>query len=322
MSRGDANILRSAITFASILVALTLLRPSESIADSPETQPTSQPSSQPASIGGSDVAHWSGMPIWGDKVAREHGYELPLPLAVSGSMFSETANFNVPSVSIGRGAGMLNIDPLVRVSNVRISETAWTVRPDCWVLPFLNLYAIGGNVGGDGKVTVRPAAIPGLRSRGPKYDLKLDYDGPTVGFGGTLAAGFKPFEDRSTIVFGLADLNFTRTYLDFKNVVSSLPGVDVMVFSPRLGVRERIIEKSPLGEVHLALWGGCMYQHVQEVMAGRVADLLDFRVNVEAVNPWNTLVGGRIEIGRNTVLTVEGGFGDRKSLMVELAIRF
>jgi len=262
------------------------------------------------------------MPIWGEKLAREHGYDLPLPLGVSGTMFTERANFNVPSVSIGRGAGMLNIDPLVRVSNVRINETAWTVRPEVWVLPFLNLYAVGGYVSGTGDVDLRLGSLPGLRSRGPKYDLKLEYDGPTVGFGGTLAAGFKPFKGRSTIVFGLADLNFTRTYLDFKNVVSSLPGVDVIVFSPRLGVRERILEKSPLGDVYLALWGGCMYQHVQEAMNGSVAGLLDFRANVEAVNPWNTLVGGRIEIGRNTVFTVEGGFGDRKSLMLELAIRF
>jgi hypothetical protein len=260
------------------------------------------------------------MPILGE-VAREHGYELPLPLGVSGTMFSETANFNVPNVSIGRGGGLLSIDPLVRVSNVKINETAWTARPDCWVLPFLNLYGIVGHVSGDADIKLRPGFFP-FRSRGPNYDLKLDYEGPTVGFGGTLAAGFKPIEGRSTILFGLADLNFTKTLLDFHNVVSSLPGVDVMVFSPRLGVRERIVEKSPLGEMHLALWGGCMYQRVQEVMAGTVADLIDFRADVKAVNPWNTLVGGRLEIGRNAVFTVEGGFGDRKSLMVELSIRF
>lgn len=233
-------------------------------------------------------------------------------------MFSETANFNVSDISIGPG---LKIDPLVHVSNAKISETAWTARPDFWVLPFLDLYGILGHVSGHGDIELRPGFFP-FRSHGPNYDLKLDYEGPTVGFGGTLAAGFKPIEGRSTILFGLADLNFTRTYLDFHNVVSYLPGVDVMVFSPRLGVRERIVEKSPLGEMYLSFWGGCMYQRVQEVMTGSVAGLVDFRADVDAVNPWNTLVGGRLEIGKNTVFTIESGFGDRKSLMLELMIRF
>lgn len=318
MSTGDARIIHSVVTITYLSLALAGLPSGEAIAQSAAEQPTSQP----ALITGEELAHWSRMPIWGEKEAHKHGYELPLPLGVSGTMFSETANFNVPNLSIGRGSAMLNIDPLVRVSNVKINETAWTVRPDVWVLPFLDLYAIGGYVNGTGDVELRPGALPIMRSHGPNYDLKLQYEGPTVGFGGTLAAGFKPFKNRSTIVFGLADLNFTKTFLDFKNVVSSLPGVDVMVFSPRLGIRERIIEKSPLGDVHLSLWGGCMYQHVQEAMTGTAAGLVDFRVNVEAVKPWNTLVGGRLEIGRNTVLSVEGGFGDRKSLLLELGIRF
>ncbi len=318
MSQGDARIIRSVVTFVLLSFTLPGL-----VSGAATTQPVAEQStSQPALISGEDVAHWSRMPLWGEKEARKYGYELPPPLGVSGTLFSETANFNVPNLSIGRDGAMLNINSLVRVSNVKINETAWTVRPDVWVLPFLNLYGIAGNVSGKGDVELRPGALPVLRSHGPNFDLKLQYDGPTVGFGGTLAAGFKPFENRSTIVFGLADLNFTRTYLDFKNVVSTLPGVDVMVFSPRLGVRERIAEKTPLGEVHVAVWGGCMYQHVQETMAGTAAGLIDFRVNVEAVNPWNTIVGGRIEIGRHAVFTVEGGFGDRKSLMLELGIRF
>jgi hypothetical protein len=247
-------------------------------------------------------------------MAREHGFDLPLPLGVSGTTFTETANFNVSNISLGPGLGL---EPIIRVSNVKIRETAWTARPDVWVLPFLDLYGIVGNVSGHADVELRPGFLPG-----PKVDLKLDYEGPTVGFGGTMAAGFKPIEGRSTTVFGLADLNFTKTFLDFHDVVSYLPGVDVMVFSPRLGVRERIVENSPLGDMYLALWGGCMYQRVQESMDGNVLGLVDFHADVKAVNPWNTLVGGRLEIGNHAVLTVEGGFGDRKSLMVELSIRF
>ncbi len=270
------------------------------------------------------MAHWSGMPIWGAKEAREHGFELPPPLGVSANIFSESANFRVPKLTIGgHGGGLLDIDNLVRVTHVKVEETAWTSRLDSWVLPFLDLYAIGGYVNGRGDVDLRPGMFPILRSHGPKYDLKLEYQGPTVGLGGTLAAGFRPVKERPTIVFGLADLNFTRTFLDFKHVVTSLPGVDVMVFSTRLGVRERILTNPALGDLHVSLWGGCMYQGVQEIMAGSVQNVgLNFRANVEAVNPWNTLIGGRLEIGKHAVLTIEAGLGDRKSLMLEAAFRF
>lgn len=318
MSRGDARISRSVAAF--VFMSLPLGGPwfAASLAQSPASQPTTQPEF----VSGQEMAHWSGMPIWGAKEARELGYELPLPIGVAGTMFSETANFNVSHVSIGHGGGLLSIDPLVRINNVRISETAWTVRPDVWVLPFLDLYGIAGYVNGHGNVDLRPGGLPAAIARFPKYDLHLQFEGPTVGVGGTLAGGFKPFGDRSTIVFGLTDLNFTRTFLDFRNVVSTLDSVDVMVFSSRLGVRERIVEKSPLGEIYVSVWGGGMYQRVQDVMSGSVAGLIDFSADVDAVNPWNTLIGGRVEIGRNTVLTVEGGLGDRRSLMVELGIRF
>lgn len=316
---GDAGINQLLIAFASLLCLPDEPRSDEAVAQSASEQSTPRPEL----VAGNEAAHWSGLPIWGGKEAREHGFELPLPLGFSANVFSETANFHVPKVTLGgRGGGLLDIGSLVRVSNVKIEETASTVRADSWVLPFLDLYVVGGYVEGNAEITLRPG-LPILRTRGPKYDLKLNFEGPTVGLGGTLAGGFKPVEDRPTILFGLTDLNFTKTFLDFNRVVTSMDDVDVMVFSTRLGVRERILEDSPFGDVHAAVWGGAMYQGVQEVMAGRLGILdLNFRANVEAVSPWNTIVGGRLEIGNNVAATIEVGLGDRRSVMLEVAIRF
>lgn len=294
-------------------------RPDEDPAQSFSKTPTSQPDL----VAGNEVTHWSGLPIWGGKEAHEHGFEYPLPLGLSANVFSETANFKVPKVTIGGpGGGLLNIDNLVHVSNVKVEETACTVRADSWIFPFLDLYAIGGYVDGNADIKLRPG-MPILREHGPSYDLKLNFDGPTVGLGGTLAGGFKPFKDRSTIIFGLTDLNFTRTFLDFDHVVKSLDPVDVMVLSTRLGVRERIMKDSSFGEVHASVWGGAMYQDVQTDMDGQLGILdLNFRSNVHAVNPWNAIVGGRLEMGEHAAATVEVGIGDRKSLMLEIGFRF
>jgi hypothetical protein len=102
-----------------------------------------------------------------------------------------------------------------------------------------------------------------------------------------------------------------------------LDPVDVLVLSTRLGVRQRLLENTPLGDLNMSLWGGAMYQHVQEEMSGRLDFLHSrFRANVEAEEPWNAILGGRLEIGRNAIVTIEAGLGDRKSVMVEFALRF
>lgn len=284
------------------------------------TQPSGEcATSQPALAPTPDARHWTGLPIWEEK-ARERGYELPLPLGLAANAFAARHNFDVPTVTIGgSGGGLLNIGGLAHIENAEITETAWTTRFDTWVFPFLDVYAIAGYVDGRADIELRPAALPISPAR---LDLNLNFEGPTVGLGGTLAAGFKPIVDRPTIVFGLADLNFTRTFLDFDQVVESLDPVDVVVFSSRLGVRERLLKESALGEVYGSVWGGAMYQGVQEVMTGRLGILdLNFRADVHAVNPWSTIVGGRLELGKHTELTIEAGIGDRRSLMLELAIR-
>jgi len=299
-----------------VFLTLGWLMSGEAIAESAGSQPTFELELVP----GKEVSHWSGLPVWGEKEARERGFELPPPLGVSGNVYSAKHNFDIPETKLGGPRGpLLDVGSLVRVTNVKIAETAWTSRFDAWVLPFLNLYAIAGYVDGTADIGVRPAMLP----IGPKLDIHLEYEGPTVGLGGTLAAGFNPIKDRPTIVFGLADLNFTQTFLDFKRLVASLDAVDVVVFSMRLGVRERILQNSSLGDVYVSLWGGAMYQGVQEIMTGRLEILdLDYRAKVEAVNPWNTIVGGRLEIGENIYLTVEVGIGDRESLMLEASFRF
>lgn len=270
------------------------------------------------------MAHWSGLPLWGQKEACEHGFDLPLPLGLSGNVYSGKQDFGIRQLKLGgSGPGLVDVGDLIHVTNVKTEQIARTARLDAWVLPFLSLYAIAGDVDGQADITVRPAMLPILRSRGPKLNIKLEYEGPTLGLGGTLAGGFRPIQDRPTIVFGLADLNFTKTMLDFKNLVSSLNTVDVMVFSMRLGVREPILRNLPIGDVHVSLWGGGMYQGVQENMAGGLGVLdLNFLAKVKAFNPWNTIVGGRLEIGKNIVFTLEVGMGDRQSMMLETTFRF
>jgi hypothetical protein len=285
---------------------------------------TDESTAEPELVPGEEVVHWSRLPLWGAKEAHEHGFELPLPLGISTTYYMEKQDVRVPEVKLGwGGAELLDIGGLVQVTDVQTEQEVWSTRFDSWVLPFLNLFAVAGYVDGQADLELGPGPIPFLAKRGPKLDIELEYEGPTVGLGGTLAAGFKPIKDRPTIVFGQAGLVFTKTFLDFDQVVKSLDTVDVTILSMRLGVRERILQHPSLGDLHLSLWGGAMYQDIQEVMTGRLGILdLDFRAEVDEVNPWNTMIGGRLEIGKNFDVMVEVGCGDRESLMLGATFRF
>ena len=317
---GDAGISRSLLVFLSMLLAL-----GQPVFGAAATQPAGRKAtSQPVLVDGKEVTHWSGLPLWGAKEARDLGFDLPFPLGVSGNVYSAKENFYLPKVGLGgANGGLLDLGGLSQITKVKVNETAWTTRLDSWVLPFLDVYAIGGLVKGEADVEFGPLMFPVVGQRGPKFDLNLDFEGPTMGLGSTLAAGFKPFKGRPTLLFSMADFNVTRTYVDFKRVVTSLDPVDVAVLSLRLGGRERIARNAKLGDVYLALWGGAMYQGVQEIMSGRLGHYdLNFRANTKSVEPWNNIIGGRLEIGKNFNLTFELGLGDRQSAMLELTYRF
>jgi hypothetical protein len=280
--------------------------------------------SQPEPVAGKEVAHWSRLPIWGKEEARKYGFDLPVPVGLSGSFYTEKQDFRMPELKLGAAGGRLvNVGSLVQVTRIKTEQNAETVRADAWVLPFLNLYAIAGYVNGHADIAAQPALLTMLHAPVPKINLKLDYEGPTLGFGSTLAGGFKPIKGRPTIVFGLADLNITETLLDFKRLVTSLDPVTVVVLNLRFGVRERILHISSIGDLYVSLWGGAMYEGVQETMTGRLGILdLGFRGDVHAVNPWNAIVGGRVEIGKYFDLGIDVGCGERKSLMLSAGFRF
>jgi hypothetical protein len=200
--------------------------------------------------------------------------------------------------------------------DVKTKQSVWNARFDAWILPLLNVYGILGYTDGRAEVALGPLGVP-------VYNLDLRYEGPTFGGGCTLAGGFRPFENRPTILFGQVDLNHTKTYLSFDKLSITMDaGIDTTVVSIRFGVREKMATESS-GYLHLSLWGGAMWQDLQSVLPGRIEALgLDFKVEPVARDAWNLIIGGRLEIGKNFDLMVEVGLGGRQSLLLAMAFRF
>jgi len=72
-----------------------------------------------------------------------------------------------------------------------------------------------------------------------------------------------------------------------------------------------------------AVWAGAMHQTIQQEVAGSVANTdLQFVVLQSPTQPWNTLLGGLLEFGKDGYILLEGGFGARKSILASAIYRF
>ena len=64
-------------------------------------------------------------------------------------------------------------------------------------------------------------------------------------------------------------------------------------------------------------------RRIQQVAAGSVANTdLQFVVVQSPVQPWNTLLGGLFEFGKDGYVLLEGGVGERKSILASAVYRF
>jgi hypothetical protein len=152
--------------------------------------------------------------------------------------------------------------------------------------------------------------------------LQLDaaFNGPTWGVGFTAQGGAKVSEWRDLTAFGVVDLNRTKTKLSFEN--ESLIAQTKPVADGLLG------QSGPAWRWSDRTWArrcgqGAMHQKIQQEVAGSVADTdLQFIVIQSPQKPWNTLLGGLLEFGKDWVVLAEGGLGARKSILAAAVYRF
>ena len=84
------------------------------------------------------------LPILGAK-ATKAGYNLPYSAGVSAQYFWQQSDLIIDNLNVGFNNGpMYNVDEIIRFKTARATASATTVRPDVWLFPFLNIYAILG----------------------------------------------------------------------------------------------------------------------------------------------------------------------------------
>jgi hypothetical protein len=263
--------------------------------------------------------HWSGLPIWGVE-AEARGYQIPYPFGIGITAYSARQPVSIQDLQLGRNGPPVSVKNFLQINTVDTSQQNVAAKFDVLVFPFLDVYAIGGYTTGTtkGLILVPGGSILGIIEP-RELQLNASFSGPTYGGGATLQGGGKVSDWHDLIAIGVVDWNRTQTRLTFENetlVADTKPLTNV--FSARVGLHGTVGDSSGA-----AAWVGAMHQSIQEEVAGGVANTdLQFTIIQSAAKPWNALLGGLFEFGKDGYVLLEGGLGTRRSILASAVYRF
>jgi len=294
-------------------------------------------------------------PIWGAK-AWEKGFDIPYPAGGMINYFTATQDIIIPDLSVGFSDGVLPEIPLTPITDfvefgkVYGVATSVNVRPDLWILPFLNVYGIFGKTWAQTEVDMTYPI---------ELKAKADLEGTSAGIGITGAGGLGKY-------FFVLDGNWVWTNMsNFKEPVRSA------VFSFRLGRAFKLNKP----QSNVAFWAGGMRVNmggitegtitlgeiipqetwdrrdeivndywewydelsflekaiadqwltpiVNKLEAGDGSGIISYKLTKEPKQRWNVIIGAQYQLDKHHQFRVEGGvIGNRKSLLLSYNYRF
>lgn len=272
---------------------------------------------QPAATGAdgqaaAGPAQWPhALPFMAD-AAIERGYELPLPLGLSGIFYYVERDIEITDVRVGiDGAPVRSVSDFLNLGS-RSHVSVAVARFDAWLLPFLDVYGFLGYVYNKsttrGTVTVpTPGPRPGARSFDVSTTTKLD--GFLGGVGVTVAGGYREF-------FLLGDVNYSQTDIGFDDSFRAL------IASVRTGWSGKILD------VPTRLWVGGMYWGTRSTAKSTVivpdVGSVAFEADQGPRHPLNAIVGGSVNLFRRWDGFIEYGFNadDVHTISAGVTFRF
>jgi len=237
------------------------------------------------------------------------GVETPKTFGIGIDYFNMDQPYKLDSLTFVAPPGAPfppTVDPSLINADNEIEN--FDLKVDVWLLPFLNVFGIYGQI--DGQTAVNLSALNlGLPPGTDRFDI--NYDGDVYGGGILLAAG----GDRW---FGSVTATFTDTDLtgDFQSSVSAT------TIQPRVGVR---------AGNNVDIWVGGYIIDADESHAGVVnIDLgfgipvipVDFAVDLSQKNDFNPSVGVHLALANGLEAAVEVGGGDRTTALGNVTWRF
>jgi len=249
------------------------------------------------------------IPFWQKELMGEE-YRGPLPFGVAINFLyinQELAVEEIVRTVVNSPKALIISSPVHAISNT----FSGVIRPDAWILPFLNLYGVIG--GGGGKVKVKIDTMVDIDSTklGP-LDLDLNFAGSLFGIGAIFIGNIKKF-------FALVDLDYIYSKL---NIGDS--SINTFRFSPKIGYLIKKKKSSGGG----AIWVGTSYNNMRFKFVGIQGpiDADDKKISYSFImgnkKPWNFIFGGAWEFNPRWGLLMELGVGNRKQFDIAAKYRF
>jgi hypothetical protein len=211
------------------------------------------------------------LPIWGKKVAQK-GFKLPKSAGFSAQYIYQQSDILISDLQVGFNNGpKYNLDEIVRFDNAVATSNGINIRPDIWLFPFLNVYAIFAK----SKTSTAIDAgvwVPDSNTWHKILDLstKAEFNATTYGIGLTPTIGVSGF-------FIILDMNFS-----WSDISALDKPAFVSVFGPRIG---KNITWANHPERSWAIWAGGFRVKLNSGTSGNVstADLFP-------VDEWGTKI--------------------------------
>ena len=182
------------------------------------------------------------LPIWGAKAAAR-GFNLPYSAGVSVNYIQQESALLIDNLFVGFNNGpMCNLDEIIRFADATARAGALSIRPDVWVLPFLNVYGLFGKARSSTEISAG-LYLPDPNDNWQKilsFSTTANFDAVVTGFGMTPTIG---------VGGGWLALDMNCAWSD----VSALDKpVFTFVFGPRAGKTFKF--KKP--DQNMAFWVG------------------------------------------------------------------
>lgn len=289
------------------------------------------------------------LPILGSQV-RKKGFDIPYPNGIMINYVVANQQVTLENLAVGMNPDILtDVSSIVRFESIRPHVNVINLRYDFWLLPFLNLYALGGYV--DSKSDIK-LALPFAA------EFTSSGKGPSVGWGMAVAGGLGP-------LFVSSDYNMVWTFLPQLEGPALAQIFDIRLghtfqfnkfpqsnISIMLGAQYQKLSSNSKGQVDLSSLSGMTPEKKEEAlgqlddwytdlpinqqdglgdfynaMSGWLSNeegtILHYTFNKKLYYPWSATAGVNYQINKRFILMAMYTFlGSREQMVVSFNYRF
>ena len=198
------------------------------------------------------------LPILGAKAAAA-GYDLPYSAGIGINYFWQESSIIIENLFVGFNNGpMYDLDEIIRFDDAISTSNAINIRPDVWLLPFLNVYGLFSKANTSTEIFAG-VYLPdenNVWSEVTSFSTKAEFEATGVGIGMTPTMG---------IGGGWLALDMNVTW---QSISALDKPVMTFVFGPRFGKSFKF-KNNP--QSNIAFWAGAFRLHLKSETSGSLA---------------------------------------------------